>query len=469
MNVKKFFILLLVLIFAVTLAACDFGQEGESSAPKPEQSGDTSVEESTSRPDVSTYIGDNSDGEVSTDVTKEFTGVNVRLVGTDALEKSGFRTDDSFYAEVDVVLSGNAETLNDLLAEDISATVDVSIAKSAGEKEFDVEVDAPDSTAVVSVTPNTVKITIKKKSSSGSSTSTSDPEPSGDAYINKNGIIIVGDRGMEQYSGSASKGEDCAKKLNAFREKLDSNINMYVLAVPIASAYYAPDKYPKSITNHQKCFEALENALDGVKYVDVLNALSSRVDEPLYAKTDFHWNALGAYYAAEEFSKVAGTNFDKLNKFTEKSFDGYLGSLATRYATELKKYPETFIWYEPTSTYTVTYYSRDKFKNPKTGMGLFSSSKSYSKFIQGDSYTTVIKTNVGNGRKLLIFKESYGNALAPFLISQFDEIIIADYRYFSLNAIDFAKEQGVTDLCFELSAFGVAGNNRNFITKLMNY
>jgi len=126
-------------------------------------------------------------------------------------------------------------------------------------------------------------------------------------------------------------------------------------------------------------------------------------------------------------------------------------------------------WYIPAREHTVTYYSVSNFTNPKTGMSLFSSNKGYTKFIYGDSYTTHIQSNVGNGRKLLIFKDSFGNALAPFVLSSFDEVYIADYREFKLNAVEFIEEHEITDVCFAMAAFSVAGSKRDYITKLINY
>ena len=80
-----------------------------------------------------------------------------------------------------------------------------------------------------------------------------------------------------------------------------------------------------------------------------------------------------------------------------------------------------------------------------------------------------IKTGVNNGRKLLIYKESYGNALAPFLISSFEEIYIADIRYTRVNAKELVERFGITDVCFALGSFSVAGSRAEYIDKLTEY
>lgn len=283
------------------------------------------------------------------------------------------------------------------------------------------------------------------------------------AYIS-NGVIISNLRVMENYGGNAESGAATAVKLNNFKQAVGRDVNVYVLACPLASAFYAPEKYSGAITRHIETFTALRDGLKDVVYVDALGALSLHVDESIYARTDHHWNALGAYYAAQEFARVAKLPFDDISNFTEYSTGGYLGSLY--YHTEdptIRANPETFTWYEPKRSCEVVYYSVDYLNNPIYGNTLFAPWGGYIKFIYGDSYTTYIKTDNGTGRKLLMFKDSYGNALAPFLISSFDEIYIADFRYFKYGAKKFIADKGITDVCFSLCAFAVASNARNYI------
>ena len=79
----------------------------------------------------------------------------------------------------------------------------------------------------------------------------------------------------------------------------------------------------------------------------------------------------------------------------------------------------------------------------------------YMMFIWGDNPVShIVSDTVRNGRVLIVTKESYANALVPFLTDHFEEIYVIDPREFngtnkpSLNIVDFAKEHGATDfLC----------------------
>ena len=56
-------------------------------------------------------------------------------------------------------------------------------------------------------------------------------------------------------------------------------------------------------------------------------------------------------------------------------------------------------------------------------------------------------------------RESYGNALAPWLTSSFEEIYIMDMRYFHVNAVQAMKDWGITDLLFAMNTFSANGGN----------
>ena len=53
-----------------------------------------------------------------------------------------------------------------------------------------------------------------------------------------------------------------------------------------------------------------------------------------------------------------------------------------------------------------------------------------------------------------MIKDSYGNSIAPFLSSSFEEIYVVDYRKFELNIIDFIKQQEITGLMFGTGLWG---------------
>ncbi len=86
-------------------------------------------------------------------------------------------------------------------------------------------------------------------------------------------------------------------------------------------------------------------------------------------------------------------------------------------------------------------------------------SNAYLTFFGGDEQIVKIRTNVKNGKKLLVVKDSYGNAEPGYLMNSFEEIYIVDMRYFNLNLVRFVNDLGITDVLFTMCTFSAFGNN----------
>ncbi len=447
---KRLYLILIPLLLVLALMACESGNtDSDSSSTGKTNDGSSTVvsSEESSLPDLS-------------GLNERTFDVNVTIVGSETLVDLGLKADNR---TVSVTVKAEDSILEALTASDITAKVEIGEVTEKCSKECEIIYSAPENVYIVDAQTNiTIKIT--------EDTINITPPSDTDVRLLSTGIIINGTRAMEPFGGGAGSGKNCADKMNQFKAAVGDDVNVYILPAPLSSAFYAPAKYPNSITNHQNCFNAIKENLVGVKYVDALRALSHHTDENIYFRTDHHWQALGAYYAAQELARVAGTSFDTLDQYKVYSAEGVLGTYYSAYSNKdvvLKNNPDTMTWYVPNRAYEVTYYSQSGLTNPITGRTLFSNTNSYLKFIYGDSYTTHIKSDLNNGRKILIFKDSFGNALAPFVMSSFEEVYIADFRYFKENPKTFIEEHGITDICFSMAAFSVTGHTK-YITSLLN-
>ncbi len=293
-----------------------------------------------------------------------------------------------------------------------------------------------------------------------------------------NGIIIDGTRAMSQFGATSASGVAYATKyINPFKEYLGDKVNLYTTVFPIASAYYAPEKYSSSITSHSAALDVISENLVNVTYIDTLAALRKHVDEDIFFRTDHHWTALGAYYAAQEMAKVMGVPFAELNSdnFVTKRNESMRGSyfgytkVDGKYLRMLEENPDVFEWYEPVANYDIKYYTGDYCK-PSDSLpykSIFININSYMKFICGDDKCVEITTDCDNGRVLWILKDSYGNALPQYFVSSFSKIYVCDVRYFKLGANDFINEHGITDVCVAMSSTSAAGGNARCLKSLM--
>lgn len=288
-----------------------------------------------------------------------------------------------------------------------------------------------------------------------------------------NNILIIKDRGLMLYGGGMPTGQKYAETLNQYKAELGEDVNIYSLVAPTAVSFYLPDQFADYSASEQDNIDNINQHLEGVIPVDAYGKLAGHKDEAIYSRTDHHWQPLGAYYAAQAFAETADVPFADLSDYETVQKEGYVGTLYG-YTNDavFKDHPEPFIYYKPTNEFTTTYYDTDMTNEREASLLInldnIAPSSWYLVFMGGDERITHITTDCENGRKLMIIKDSYGNALVPCLTQSFSEIWVVDMRYFAPSAIEFAKENGITDLLFAMNTFSATGGNSKKLQSIMH-
>ena len=283
----------------------------------------------------------------------------------------------------------------------------------------------------------------------------------------KPGILIIGTgqdiRVVSAFSGNSRGGMAYTNAVNEYRRRLPDSIRIYSMVIPISSQYYTPLSAQKISIDEKSTLDGMYGRLQGVKGIDVYTALGWHAREHIYLRTDHHWAPLGAYYAAEAFAKEAGVPFRDLSWYDKKTVRNFLGTMYSVYTKDpaVGRAPEDFDYYVPRNVkYTTTATTYRLGKNRKTvgqnapkEVNFFrsypdGSGVAYCTFMGGDANTTKVVTSTKNGRKLMIIKDSYGNALPGYLFYSFEEIHVLDFRYFPGNVIRYIEQNGITDLLF---------------------
>lgn len=288
-----------------------------------------------------------------------------------------------------------------------------------------------------------------------------------------NGMIVVKQdghyRAMELFGGGS--GKSYINALNNFRKDLDDSVKIYSMPIAKASEYYLPADYADYSASQKDCFDKIASQLDsGIISVDADSTLSKHTEEEIYCRTDHHWQPLGAYYAAQTFASAANADFKDISTYTKYENEGYVGTMyAFSGNANILNDPETFTYYKPSNIDKCTAYYYDTSFN-YTGSGNFFNNvdvaNSYLVFMGGDEQIVKVKTDVKNGRKLCVVKDSYGNAEIPYYMGSFEEIYVVDMRYFDLNLVDFVNQTGVTDLLFSMCSYSVVGENADNLENL---
>lgn len=340
------------------------------------------------------------------------------------------------------------------------------------------ETTTPDSLAETTAKPSETEET-----TAAGTTAETAPKPevttiSGGAYnvIDDSGIMISEIdghyRGLMPCWGTYSLCESWAESVNTFKELLP-DVSVYNMVVPTSSEFYVPEGFDNFTSSQWNKIDHIRTKLVNVKNVDAYSALAAHTDEAIYSRTDHHWFPLGGYYAAQAFSVEAGVSFPYLSAYKKVTRGGFVGSMYMYTESSLLyNDPEDFDLYIPPNNNSLktTYYD-GYFQNGRSGNLITSPDGGayYCSFLGADNIIAEIETGVKNGRTLVIFKESYGNAVVPFLTASFEKIYVCDIRYFYINAVDFCKNVGATDLLFSVCTFTPAGTNGNYLEKILNY
>ncbi|MGI6269374.1 MAG: DHHW family protein [Candidatus Howiella sp.] len=289
-------------------------------------------------------------------------------------------------------------------------------------------------------------------------------------------LLIVGDSAYEYYNFVQSVADTYITAVNSCAASLEGTATVYDIVVPLSMDVRLPESFRKTIntSDQKKAIEYMYSSMrEGIKKVDAYGALKSHSDEYLYFRTDHHWTALGAYYSYRAFAEAKGITPAELSAFTEAQYPGYLGSFYSESGknASLAANPDTVYTYTPADTndITITTASGVEYNAELVADATdYDNANKYIAFIGGDNpYSVIRNPNLTDGSTCVVVKESFGNALVPFLVPNYQNIYVIDYRYYHK-----VKSGGIPALVREVGAQDVLFINNISATRnksLMSY
>ena len=272
-------------------------------------------------------------------------------------------------------------------------------------------------------------------------------------------MLIINGSVYPMGGGSPVMSKYFCKMVNEYANILQGRTRVFSAVAPLSSAFIPVLKYKKYNTQNKQTLLAIKNNLaNGAIFCDVFDELDRHSNEKMYFSTDHHWNAKGAYYAYVAFCRGAGIAPIELNKMEKRTKYNFLGSLyQLTKDPSVKANPDSMEYFIPRVKTTAVRYGKNNFENPiKTNVFSHQNSggNSYLTFLGGDAPLIKITTDVKNGRKAVVVKNSMGNAFAVFLISHYEEIYVVDFRYSNHNMLKIIENNKVNDLIFALGMYG---------------
>ncbi|MEE0265679.1 MAG: DHHW family protein [Acutalibacteraceae bacterium] len=299
----------------------------------------------------------------------------------------------------------------------------------------------------------------KKQQTSNTSSVNSQPDPDDipdngeNGYLTEQGVYIWNSKAYETFQAPDGAAASYAGAISHYKNKLGSNVAVYNLVVPTHTAFGLPDRLEKAVisTDQKKYLEDIFKSYSSkVNSVNVYDVFEEKKKEAIYLNTDHRWTSLGAYYAYEKFCEVANETPVQLSELTYNKFTNYVGSLYKSTKAEvLNNNPDTITYYDIPESYNISVLKNNN-SEWREYRNLYNESvKDYNIFIYGDNAVTkIVNDNTKNGEKILVVKDSYGNAFVPWLVNNYDEVHAIDFRIYNGSIINYVAKNDISQVLF---------------------
>lgn len=250
-------------------------------------------------------------------------------------------------------------------------------------------------------------------------------------------------------------------KLQAYYEQFvkDNGGKHYISLIPDKN-YFLGKEYGYPAPDYESLTNKVTEALPGMEYIDIYGEV--KLED--YYFTDTHWSQDKILGVADKIASSMGVSDRLSGEYKENVLEGFKGVYYGQSA--LKPEPDKLVYltndvldsctvfdYEKNTTGSV--YDLEKFKG----------SDGYDVFLSGTKpLLRVDNPNSESGKKLVVFRDSFGSSLIPLLVEAYDTVYIVDIRYIDagmlslydkMNQIDFEG----ADVLFLYSALILNSNS----------
>lgn len=261
-------------------------------------------------------------------------------------------------------------------------------------------------------------------------------------YAGKDGYLIE-----KPVVPEGSAFADNIRAVNTFAQR--TGITPDVIIVPTAG-YICADKLP-DVHEEYRDEELLNKAADGLtsaRDIDLVAPfMALRDGEQLYYRTDHHWTSQGAYAAYRAYCEAKGIKPVPADRFSVEQVDGFYGTTYSRSALWLKK-PDTIDLFIDKSKpeIKVEIPEADIVSDSLYFEDHLNREDKYPVFLDGNHGYVKITNADAKGGKLLLIKDSYAHAMAPFLIENYSEVYMVDLRYYRQSVATLIRDEGIDNV-----------------------
>ena len=243
-----------------------------------------------------------------------------------------------------------------------------------------------------------------------------------------NGYFTVGDSISKlDYALSEAGVGLTVKKLNSLISRYMSDSQVYYSVIPDKNFFLAAANGFPSM-DYDRLLELLNQGLDKrFEYIDIFHTL----DEESYYRTDLHWRQEKIFPAAEALARAMDVGILPPEAYTThdlKGFEGaFLGQSALGAETDDLVYM-TAPLLDHAKAYSVELGAEIPVYSPEKIHG----ADGYDVFLSGaQAIVTIDFPDLNSDRRLVLFRDSFGSAIAPLFAGEYSQITLVDLRYVS--------------------------------------
>ena len=227
-----------------------------------------------------------------------------------------------------------------------------------------------------------------------------------------------------------------AKRFEYIYNTYLTDSNVYFSIVPDKNRYLAKSNgYPS--LDYDGFAERMKSKVDYMKYIDI----SQLLEVSDYYRTDTHWKQESITDVAEYLASAMGKELN--GNYTTNSTDiPFYGVYSGQYAMHVFPDELKYLTNDVIDNAVVTYYDTGM---PKAGK-MYNMEKAegkdpYEMFLSGTMPLVTLERADSTGEKhLILFRDSFGSAIAPLFLDAYDKVTVVDTRYVQS---EFLKSLGI--------------------------
>ncbi len=213
--------------------------------------------------------------------------------------------------------------------------------------------------------------------------------------------------------------------------------DIYLAVIPDKNRYLAEENGYLSM-DYDLFNKAVQSRMEYATYIEIADLLEA--DD--YYQTDSHWKQEAIVDVAERIGNKMGVDVkEEYKKVSLKTpfYGVYKGQSARLHSAD-----------------TITYLTNETIENAKVegAKAVYDMQKAtgrdpYEMFLSGTQPIVSIKNEQNDtGKRLIVFRDSFGSSIAPLLLAGYEEVVLVDLRYISSDLVGDYVDFAGADILF---------------------